>query len=78
MFDLEVSLDLTDDGGPSGVLFTSEALDSQVVWILGCLDADANGCDDPGDPVTLPSENKFQVVAGEVSAITVNMGILRP
>ncbi|MFZ5475569.1 MAG: hypothetical protein ACOZNI_02235 [Myxococcota bacterium] len=71
-------LDLTPDGGPDDVSFATDPLDPQIVWILGCLDADGNGCDDVGDPITLPSENKARVEAGVETAFEVYMGMLRP
>ncbi|MES2639908.1 MAG: hypothetical protein V4850_10515 [Myxococcota bacterium] len=77
LFDLEVPLDLTPDGGPTGMLYTTTPLDPQIVWILGCLDSDANGCDE-GDPITLPNENKFQIAAEAETANEIYFGMLRP
>jgi len=73
-------IDLTVNGGPTGVLFRSDPLEAQVVWILGCLDVDdpADGCGDVGDPITIPNENKVQVLAGSETAFEVYMGMLRP
>lgn len=77
--DFDVELNLLPDGGPTGVVYTTEPLDPQVVWILGCLDSDANDeCGDQGDPITRPSENKFQVVADTESTVEVFLGMLRP
>lgn len=73
-------VDLTADGGPTDVLHVTEALDAQIVWVLGCLDIDvpADGCGDVGDPITVPNENKVQVVGGTETPFTVYMGMLRP
>jgi hypothetical protein len=73
-------VDLTVSGGPTDVLFTTEPLDAQVVWVLGCLDVDvpADGCGDVGDPITIPNENKVQVNAGTETPFEVYMGMLRP
>ena len=77
--DFEVDLDLTPDGGPTEVLYTSEPLDPQIVWILGCLDSDANDdCGDVGDPITEPPANKVEILPEVETAFTVYMGLLRP
>ncbi|MDP2314564.1 MAG: hypothetical protein Q8P41_16800 [Pseudomonadota bacterium] len=77
LFDIEVALDLSADGGPTGVLYTTEPLEPQIVWILGCLDADANGCEE-ADPITLPNENKFQIAAEAETPIEIYFGMLNP
>jgi hypothetical protein len=69
-------LDLSDGGGPSDVAWTSEALDPQTLWILGCLDSDDNECD-CGDPITVPNDNKVIVSSG-TNSITVRMELLNP
>lgn len=69
-------VDLADSGGPSAVAWTSEALDPQTLWILGCLDVDANDCDCK-DPITRPMDVKFAVVPGN-NALTVRMELLHP
>jgi hypothetical protein len=73
-------VDLTVDGGPTATLLVTEAFDAQVGWVLGCLDVDvpADGCGDEGDPITVPNENKVQVVGGAETPFTVYMGMLRP
>ena len=73
-------IDLTDGGGPTAVLLVTEPLDAQVVYVLGCLDVDdpADGCGDVGDPITIPNENKVQIVAGAETPFEVYMGMLRP
>ncbi len=71
-------MDLTDGGGPTGVLYTTAALDASVVWILGCLDVDANGCGDEGDPITVPNDNKVLLQPGAETPFTVYMSMLRP
>lgn len=77
--DFEVALDLLPDGGPTGVLYSSDPLEPQIVWILGCLDSDANDdCGDEGDPITVPSANKFQVEPEVETTVEVFMGMLRP
>lgn len=76
-------VDLTPDGGPSEVLFTSEALPVGEVTVLGFLDSDANSTeDDRGpddkDPVTLPNDNEFDVVGGEETVAEIFFGLLNP
>lgn len=70
-------VDLTDGGGPTDVLYTTAPLDPQIVWVLGCLDADANDCDE-GDPITVPNENKLAVVADAATDVEIYLGMLRP
>ncbi len=70
------SIDLTVGGGPSPVAFSTDTLDAQIIWILGCLDADANECE-KGDPITFPNDNKFAIVAGP-NLIDVTMELLNP
>jgi hypothetical protein len=79
LVDFSVELNLLPDGGPTDVLYTTDPLDPQIVWVLGCLNSDANEkCGDPGDPITRPTENKFQVVADTETTVEVYMGMLRP
>lgn len=74
-------LDLRE--GPSPVLFTSEDLTAEKIVVLGFLDSDGNavpsdeGPDDK-DPVTLPGDNRFRLVAGEVTEVQVWFGLLNP
>ncbi len=76
------SVDLAPDGGPTEVLFTSDALSGAVV-VLGFVDSDGNAdpkAPDPDDkdPVTLPGDNEFEVVPGEETVIQVYFGFLNP
>ncbi|MCP4804656.1 MAG: hypothetical protein GY913_34085 [Proteobacteria bacterium] len=81
--EVEVALQDVEGGGPTEVLFTSEDLpgDSEVV-VLGFLDSDfASGdTDSPerGEPVTFPSDNRFDVVPGETTEAVVYFGLLSP
>ena len=82
LYDFSVEgVDLSLEGGPTEVLHVTErSFEVQVVWVLGCLDVDdpADGCGDVGDPITIPNENKVQVVSGTETDFTVYMGMLRP
>jgi hypothetical protein len=71
-------MDLSGEGGPTDPLYTSEELEPQVVWVLGCLDSDASGVCDAGDPITIPNENKVIVEAGVTVAFEVYLGMLNP
>lgn len=73
-------VDLRAEGGPTAALFVTDALEPQIVWVLGCLDVDVpkDGCGDVGDPITLPNENKVQVAAGTETPFEVYMGMIRP
>lgn len=78
MQDLEVAdIDLTDGGGPTGALVTTDPFDAQIVWILGCLDTDGNDCD-TSDPITVPNDNKVEIVADADTPFTVYFGMLNP
>ncbi|MCB9765494.1 MAG: hypothetical protein H6739_37315 [Alphaproteobacteria bacterium] len=76
-----VALDLT--AGPSGFVHDYPELDPGWWGVLCFMDSDGNvipestGPDD-GDPVTLPYENIFEVVAGQETEATVVFGILNP
>ncbi len=68
---------------PTEVLFTSGPLPAISVIALGFLDSDGNADpEDAGpdskDPVTLPNQNLFVVVAGETAEVTVVFGFLNP
>ncbi len=76
--DFSAEMDLSDGGGPTATLYTTGALASDVVWVLGCLDVDANGCGDEGDPITVPNDDKLVVPAAAETAVTVQMNMLRP
>ncbi len=76
-------LDLTEGGGPSEILWSSEPTDLERICILGFLDSDGNAdSEDPDpdskDPVTLPNDNKFYTVFGEETEITVWFKFLNP
>ncbi len=76
------TVDLRPDGGPTEVLFTSEALSGAVV-VLGFVDSDGNADPenpdpDDKDPVTLPGDNEFEVIPGEETVIQVFFGLLNP
>lgn len=70
-------IDLTDGGGPTGPLWSTDTLASQIVWVLGCLDSDGNDCD-THDPITVPNENKLQIEPSGTTSFTVYMGMLNP
>lgn len=70
------ALDFGTAGGVQAETVTVGPIDPQVVWIVGCLDSDANECD-KGDPITIPNENKQQVTPGE-AAYVVRMTLLNP
>ncbi len=76
--DISVALDLTNNGGPTGVVYTTQPLAGGVVWILGCLDLNGDGCANPGEPITIPNEDKVIVVAGAETPFTVVMNMLDP
>lgn len=77
------TLDLTPSGEPTEPLFTSAALPAGGICVLGFLDSDANAdSESPGpdkrDPVTLPADNRFDVVADQTTTIQVYFGFLNP
>lgn len=77
--DFGLMVDLSNEGGPSAVIYTTDPIDPQIVYILGCMDSDSSGeCGDEGDPVTLPPTNKAQVVAEAETPFTMVLGIRRP
>lgn len=76
--DVTAALDLSADGGPSEPLYTTMEMDAQVVWIVGCLDVDDNGCGDADDPITIPNDNKVVVLADAATPFIVQMNMLRP
>lgn len=83
LFDFDLDVDMSPDGAEVGPLVTTDPLPAEVVVILAFMDTDANvdPADpepDSGDPVTVPGENKFQVVAGEASAASVYFDLLNP
>jgi hypothetical protein len=77
--DFSAMVDLTAGGGPSEVIYTTELLEPQIVYVLGCMDSDANGeCGDEGDPVTMPPTNKAQIAAEAETPFTMVLGLRRP
>lgn len=76
------SLDVTGGRTPTAVLHTSGALPAGEICVLGFLDSDNNSDEsaspDEGDPVTLPGDNRFTVVADETTTIEVFFGFLNP
>lgn len=79
----EVMVDLTDGGGPTEVLYTSDLLPAEEIVILGFLDSDGNADPvspnpDDKDPVTLPGDNDFDVVGDAVTTVEVYFGLLNP
>lgn len=78
LIDFEVlNIDLSTTGGPTAALWSSDPLPSQKLWVLGCLDSDANECDKK-DPITVPNENKLLLAAGGETPFTVYLGMLSP
>ena len=76
-------IELPMDGSQSEVLFTQDDLPAQEVYILGFLDSDGNNDPestgpDSKDPVTIPSDNDFDVVGGETTEVNVHMSMLYP
>ena len=79
----QVTVDLPMDGSQTDVLFTQEELPAEEVYILGFLDSDGNNDPentnpDAKDPVTIPSDNDFDVVGGETTEVNVFMSMLYP
>lgn len=70
-------VDLSSGGGPTTTPFETAALDPQVVWVLGCLDTTGDDCE-AGDPITVPNENKVEVLAGDATPFEVYLGMLHP
>ncbi len=76
-------VDLSDGGGPTTVLYVSGLLPAEEIVVLGFLDSDANAVEgdegpDDGDPVTLPADNDFDVIAGAETAAEVYFDLLNP
>ncbi len=77
--DFSVTVDLSVEGGPSAVIYTTDPLEPQIVYILGCMDTDNNAdCGDKGDPVTIPATNKAQVLPEVDTPFTMVFGLRRP
>lgn len=66
-----VDITMTD---VSEATWQSEEIEPGAYVFLGFFDLDANGTmtyePDPGDPVTFPSANKFDITAGEETSLT--------
>ena len=82
LLDLELEVDLSVDN-PTPNLIHTEAIPAGIVAILGFLDTDDNAdatAPEPeaGDPVTLVGENKFEVMVGETTSVTIYFGFLHP
>lgn len=77
--DVQVNVDLRSVE-TSEETFTSEKLSPGQYVFLGFFDVDGNGGEskdpDPGDPVTLPSTNKFEIIDGVQSKRAVLFEIL--
>jgi hypothetical protein len=74
-------VDLTGPDLTSPVLFTTDPLPAEWVVILGFMDSDGNSIEDDRDPdqrdpVTLPNDNQFLVIAGEETPAEVLFGFL--
>lgn len=78
LLDVDVEMDLSQSNGdPTAVLYTSTALPSESVWVLGCLDSDANDCD-KHDLITRPTQNLVVVAPDAETPFTVFLGMLNP
>ena len=80
---MQVSMNLPTDGSSTEVLWTQENMEIETVYFLGFLDSDgnadpANVNPDSKDPVTFPSDNDFDVIGGQVTEVTVSLGMLYP
>jgi len=78
---IEHALDLGDGTIPTELLHTSVLLEVPRVVIHGFLDSDENAPEtdmgpDSSDPLTLPPDNEFDVVADTTTAVTVVFGTL--
>lgn len=64
----------------SSASWQSEPIEAGSYVFLGFYDVDGNGADsrepDSGDPVTLPSVNKFDVTAGEETTLTASFDLV--
>jgi len=80
---IEHQIDLGSGSVATEIMYTSVPLTVPEVAVLGFLDSDTNAPStdmgpDGGDPVTLPSENRFDVQFGSTTAVTVEFGMLYP
>lgn len=62
----------------SAASWQSEEIEAGAYVFLGFFDLDGNGEGEPdeGDPVTLPSVNEFEIVAGEETELTVRFDLV--
>lgn len=64
----------------STATWTSPELPPQTYTFLGFFDVDGNGTEtrdpDPGDPVTLPVTNKFDIVDGQETPMTIKFDLV--
>jgi hypothetical protein len=76
---VEVAIDL-DAADPSEATWTSPPLELNRYVFLGFFDVDGNGAEindpDPGDPVTLPFTNQFDIEENKESSATVNFDLV--
>lgn len=80
---IQLDIELDPSGASSEVLWTEENLPIQEVYFLAFLDSDGNSDPenthpDSKDPVTLPSDNDFDVIGGEITEVTVMFAMLYP
>ena len=80
---IELSIELDPSGAETEILWTEENLPVQEVYFLGFIDSDGNSDPeathpDSKDPVTLPSDNDFDVIGGEITEVTVLFAMLYP
>ena len=70
-------VDLSDAGGPTAILATTDPVPACDVTLLGYLDTDGNEID-AGDPVTLPDDAKLTVAQGQSVAHEAYFRLLNP
>ena len=80
---IQFEIELDPSGAKTDVLWTEENLPIQEVYFLAFIDSDGNSDPentnpDSKDPVTLPSDNDFDVIGGEITEITVLFAMLYP
>lgn len=76
---IEIAIDL-DAADPSEASWTSPNLEPNRYVFLGFFDVDGNGAStqepEPGDPVTLPFTNQFQIEENKETPTTVNFDLV--
>ncbi|MCH9684650.1 MAG: hypothetical protein K0V04_24660 [Deltaproteobacteria bacterium] len=76
------AVDLTADGAVSEVEWTGEGLEPGEYVFLGYFDVDGSSVDledkdpDAGDPVTLPTVNKFTVESGGTAEVVIRFDLV--